>query len=140
MAKSPIFDTSSIIEHSERVESLYHSALFPSIVFFELIATSTDESTYKKYSRWHKALKRADRMLTPTENDWWETARMIRRMYLGKIAQETKLKTLRMDALIARLAVKNDGFVITVEVDDFELIKKAMPDLQIISASKFFGE
>jgi predicted nucleic acid-binding protein len=69
-----------------------------------------------------------------------ETAKMIRRMYLTKISQETKLKTLRMDALIARLAVKNDGFVVTVDVDDFELIKKVLPDLQIISASKFFGE
>lgn len=140
MAKSPIFDTSSVIQYSENVELLYHSALFPSIVFFELIATSTDESTFKKYSRWHNALKKANRMLTPTENDWWETAKMIRRMYRNKIAQETKLKSLRMDALIARLAVKNDGFIVTVDVDDFELIKKAMPDLQIISASKFFGE
>ena len=140
MAKSPIFDTSTIIQFSENVESLYHSARFPSIVFFELIATSTDESTYQKYSRWHNALKKADRMLTPTENDWWETAKMICRMYLTKISQETKFKTLRMDALIARLAVKNDGFVVTVDVDDFESIKKAMPNLQIISADDFFGE
>jgi predicted nucleic acid-binding protein len=65
---------------------------------------------------------------------------MIRRMYLTKISQETKLKTLRMDALIARLAVKNDRFVVTVDFDDFELIKKVVPDLQIISARKFFGE
>jgi predicted nucleic acid-binding protein len=139
MAKSPIFDTSTIIEYSENVESLYHSALFPSIVFFELIATSIDESSFKKYSRWHSALKKADRMLTPTENDWWETSKTIRRMYLSKIAQESKLKTLRMDALIARLAVKNDGFIVTVDFDDFALIKKAVPPLQIISAAEFFG-
>jgi predicted nucleic acid-binding protein len=140
MAKSPIFDTSTIIEYSENVESLYHSALFPSIVFFELIATSIDESSFKKYSRWHNALKKADRMLTQTENDWWETSKTIRRMYLSKIAQEGKLKALRMDALIARLAVKNDGFVVTVDFDDFALIKKAVPPLQIISAAEFFGE
>ena len=59
---------------------------------------------------------------------------------MNKIAQESKLKTLRMDALIARLAIKNDGFIVTVDFDDFELIKKAIPNLQITSAKDFFGE
>ncbi len=140
MAKSPIFDTSTVIQYSFDVESLYYSALFPSIVFFELIATSIDESAYKKYFRWRNALKKAERILSPTETDWWETSKLIRRMYLNKTAQESKLKTLRMDSLIARLTVKHHGFVVTVDLDDFDLIKKVMPDLQVISAEDFFGK
>ena len=139
MVKSPIFDTSTIIEYSAEVENLYHSAFFASIVFFELIATSTDHSTLKKYSRWRDALKKADRILSPTENDFWETAKTINRMYLNQIAQESKLKTLRMDALIARLAVKSKNLIVTVDVDDFEIIKKDMKQLVIISATEFFG-
>ncbi len=140
MVKSPIFDTSTVIEYSEEVENLYYSAFFASIVFFELIATSTDHSTLKKYSRWRDALKKADRILSPTENDFWETGKTINRMYLNKIAQESKLKTLRMDALIARLAVKSKNFIVTVDVDDFEIIKKDMKQLVIVSADEFFGQ
>jgi len=140
MVKSPIFDTSTVIEYSEEVENLYYSAFFASIVFFELIATSTDHSILKKYSRWRDALKTADRILSPTENDFWETGKTINRMYLNKIAQESKLKTLRMDALIARLAVKGKNFIVTVDVDDFEIEKKDMKQLVIVSADEFFGQ
>ena len=140
MVRSPIFDTSSVIEYSEEVENLYHSAFFASIVFFELIATSTDHSNLKKYSRWRNALKKADRILSPTENDFWETGKSINRLYLKKAAQASKLLILRTDALIARLAVKSKNFVVTSDVDDFEIIKKDMKQLVIVSAAEFFGQ
>ena len=52
--------------------------------------------------------------------------------------QHSKLKTLRNDALIARLAVTHNGFVVTHDVDDFELIRKVMPDLHVVPANEFF--
>ena len=140
MASRPIFDTSAVIGYSEAVENLYYSAVFASIVFFELIATSTDNTTLKKYSRWRDALKKADRILSPSENDIWEAGKAINRMYLNKIAPQSKLKTLRMDALIARLAVKTKNFIVTVDTDDFEIIKKDMKQLVVVSASDFFGQ
>ena len=140
MAGRPIFDTSTVIEYSEEVESLYYSAFFASIVFFELIATSTDPSTLKKYSRWRDALKKAERIVSPTENDFWETGKAINRLYLNKVAQPSKLRKLRMDALIARLAVKSKNFIVTVDIDDFEIIKKDMKQLLIVSAKEFFGQ
>lgn len=139
MASRPIFDTSTVIEYSVEVENLYHSAFFASIVFFELIATSTDNSTLKKYSRWREAFKKAERIVSPSENDFWETGKTINRMYLNKIAQQSKLKKLRMDALLARLVVKSKNFIVTVDTDDFEIIKKDMKQLVIVSAKEFFG-
>jgi predicted nucleic acid-binding protein len=139
MAGSPIFDTSAIIEYSFEVERFYHSAFFASIVFFELIATSADQSTMKKYSRWRDGLKKANRILSPTEADFWETGKTINRMYLNKIAQESKLKKLRMDALIARLAVKSRNFIVTADVDDFQIIKKEMKSLIVVPADAFFS-
>lgn len=139
MVNRPIFDTSAIIEHRSQIESVFHSAFFPSIVFFELLATSISQSELKLYSRWRDVLKKADRILSSTENDFWETGKTINRMYLNKIAQESKLKTLRMDALIARLAVKSKNFIVTVDIDDFEIIKKDMKQLVIVSANEFFG-
>jgi hypothetical protein len=84
-------------------------------------------------------LNKLDQVLSPTENDFWETGKTINRLYLNKAAQESKLKSLRMDALIARLAVKSKNFVVTVDIDDFEIIKKEMKELQIMSAAEFFG-
>lgn len=139
MVSRPILDTSTIIGYRSQIETVLLSAFIPSIVFFELLATSIDQSELKKYSRWRDALKKADHILSPTENDFWETGKTINRMYLNKIAQESKLKTLRMDALIARLAVKSKNFIVTVDVDDFEIIKKDMKQLVIVSAQEFFG-
>jgi predicted nucleic acid-binding protein len=139
MARSPIFDTNTIISYSNEVEGFYHSAFFASIVFFELISTSIDLSTLQKYSKLRELLKKSDRVLSPSENDFWETGKSIHRMYIGKIAQESKLKKLRMDALIARLAVKSKNFIVTVDVDDFEIIRKEMKQLIIVPAGDFFS-
>ena len=46
---------------------------------------------------------------------------------------------LTADALIARLAVKSKNFIVTVDTDDFEIIKKDMKQLVIVSAKEFFG-
>ena len=54
--------------------------------------------------------------------------------------QPTKLKTLRNDVLIARLAVIHDGFAVTHDMDDFQIIQKVMPNLKIMSADEFFNE
>jgi predicted nucleic acid-binding protein len=139
MAKSPIFDTSVFSPFKKQIEKDIAFSLLPSIVLYELTATSIDESTLKKYERWRKLLTKNERLLTPTANDWWETARSIRRLYNKKHAPVTKLKTLQNDALIARLSVKNDGFVVTMDVDDFEIIKREMPKLEVVSGDYFFS-
>ncbi len=139
MAKSPIFDTSIFSPYKKQIEKDIVFSLMPSIVLYELTATSIDESTLKKYEQWRKLLTKNERLLTPTNNDWWETAKSIRRLYINKIAPVTKLKTLQNDALIARLAVKNSGFVVTMDVDDFEIIKREMPKLEVISGDYFFS-
>jgi len=53
--------------------------------------------------------------------------------------QPSKIKTLRNDALIARLAVMHDGFVVTHDIDDFQIIQKVMPNLKIMAATEFFN-
>ena len=111
----------------------------PSIVLFELSATSIDLSTLQKYDRWRGLLSKNHRLLTPSAADWWETANAIRRLYLKNTAAVSKLKTLQNDALIARLAVKNKGFVVTMDVDDYEIIRREMPKLEVVSGDYFFS-
>ena len=52
--------------------------------------------------------------------------------------QPSKIKTLRSDALIVRLAVIHDRFVVTHDTDDFQIIQKVMPNLKILAAKEFF--
>lgn len=140
MAIHPIFDTNAVIKYRREIEGYFHSLYFPSIVFFELISTSIDKGTFDLYSEWHRDLKKEDRILTSTENDWWETAKAIRRLYINKAAPQTKLVTLRTDALIARIVVKQkDTFLVTDDIDDFQVIKREMTDLRVISANDFFA-
>lgn len=139
MAKSPVFDTSVFSPYKYKIETQIGFSLLPAIVLYELSATSIDQSALQKYDLWRKLLAKNHRLLTPTANDWWETAKSIRRLYLKKTAPVTKLRTLQNDALIARLAVKNGGFVVTMDVDDFEIIKREMPELEVVSADYFFS-
>jgi len=139
MAKSPVFDTSVFSPFKKLIEPQISSALFPAIVFYELTASSIDEGTLKQSDDWRKTLTKIDRVLTPSLNDWWETAKTIRRLYVKKTAPVSKLRSIQNDALIARLAVKNSGFVVTMDVDDFETIKREMPKLEIVSADYFFS-
>lgn len=140
MVTRPILDTSTIISYRSQIENVLLSAYIPSIVFYELLATSVGYAELKTLTRWRNALKKIDQVLSPTENDFWETGKSINRLYLKKAAQESKLLTLRTDALIARLAVKSKNFIVTVDVDDFEIIKKDMKQLVIVSAQEFFGQ
>ena len=140
MAIHPIFDTSSVIKHRNEIENYFKINYFVSFVFFELIATSISQDELQLYSAWRNKLKKDNRILSPTENDIWETAKAIRRMYINKIAPQTKLVTLRTDALIARLSIKQkDSFIVTDDVDDFQIIKREMTELKIISAEEFFA-
>ena len=92
----------------------------------------------QKYERWRNLQNKNNSLINPTKADWWETGKAIRRLYLLKIAPQSKLKTLRNDALISRLAVKNSGFIVTHDIDDFQIIQKVMIDLRVISAKEFF--
>jgi len=139
MAKSPVFDTSVFSPYFSKIEKEISFSLLPTVVLYELVATSIDESTLKIYERWKAVLNKNGRLLTPTATDWWETAKSVRRLYLKKIAPVSKLRTLQNDALIARLAVKNDGFIVTSDVDDYELISREMTSLIVVSAGYFFS-
>lgn len=139
MAKSPVFDTSVFSPFKKQIEKQIGFSLLPTVVLYELAATNIDQSTLQKYDRWKTLLAKNHRLLTPSPTDWWETAKCIRRLYLKKSFTVSKLRTLQNDALIARLAVKNRGFVVTMDVDDFEMIGREMPTLESVSANYYFS-
>jgi predicted nucleic acid-binding protein len=124
--------------YADRVDEFILSILFPTVVLYELVASSIDEAALQKYERWRILLSRNSRLLNPTPRDWWETSKAIRRLYMMKGSQPTKLRKLRNDALIARLSCVHDGYVVTHDVDDFQMIQRVMSDLRVIAAKDFF--
>ena len=135
----PIFDTSVFPDYGLQIEELLESSFFTSVVFFELVATSIDNAALQKYESWRSLASRNKQLLNPTASDWWETSKAVRRLYLMKEIQPTKLRTLRNDALIARLSVIHGGLVVTYDVDDFQIIQKVMPELKVMPAAEFFN-
>ncbi len=90
MVIHPIFDTSSVIKYRTEIKKYFETLYFPSMVFFELVATSINRDELKLYSDWRRDLNAEKRILSPTENDIWETAKAIRRLYVNKsTANET---------------------------------------------------
>lgn len=65
----------------------------------------------------------------------WRFAEIVRRLYITKAAPHSQILKLRIDALIARLVAKQkDAFLVTDDIDDFQIIKREMSDLKVTSA------
>ena len=100
MAKKPIpiFDTSIFSDYADQIDKNILSMLFPTVVLYELVATSINETSLQKYERWRNFLSKNNRLLNPTATDWWETSKAIRRLYMMKArrqANSNQLETMR---------------------------------------------
>ena len=85
------------------------------------------------------------RVLTPTAQDWWECAKVIRRLRFrqkvaahGKTPRLQHAQQLQNDALIARTAVLNQCVVVTVDIDDYLELSRFMK-VNAIRATEYFG-
>ncbi len=116
------------------------------VVYYELTATTVEQPNLKLYEKWHRGFFKDGLLLTPAMTDWYETAKLVRRLRFGeksashgrtpKIPNAQKLQN---DALIARTAWTNDCFIVTDNVGDFLLFLPFMKNLEIISAEEFFS-
>jgi hypothetical protein len=111
-----------------------------------LTATTIDNSFLQLYEKWYKSFQNDGFLLTPSTTDWYETAKVIRRLRFGeksashgKTPKISNAQKLQNDALIARTAWTNDCFVITTDIDDFSLFLPFTKNLEIISAEDFFN-
>lgn len=146
--KYPLFDTNCIIQYRQTIENeknLLGKMRLSMVVYYELTATTIDNSTLKFYDKWLKLFDKDNLLLTPSMLDWYETSKLIRRLRFGeksashgKTPKLSNAQKLQNDALIARTAWTNDCFVVTTDVDDFEYFLPFIKNLIIISAEDFF--
>lgn len=122
-------DTNVIIERRIS-DSLLPKIVLSSVVLYELIATTIDDSTLKTYISWKNALSSVNQLLTPTASDWFECSKLIRNMLRGQKSQTkgqvpkvTSAQQQQNDALIARTAWMHNCFVVTNNERDFNKFK-----------------
>ena len=125
MSNLAIFDTSIFIDHlrtgchQQRIESLTGLIRTSSVVLAELWRGAT-EPAEREFLR---ALEKNHRILTPTENNWLESGRLLGQMYADKGFTPDKLRDLHFDVLIALTARTYGACLITSNRADFELIR-----------------
>jgi len=119
-----IFDTSIFIDHlrtgchQQRIDRLSCLIRLSSVVLAELWRGATEPAD-RDFLR---ALEKNHRILTPTENNWLESGRLLGDISRGQGFTPHKLQDLHFDVLIALTARSHGARLITSNRTDFELI------------------
>jgi predicted nucleic acid-binding protein len=119
-----IFDTSIFIDHlrtgchQQRIDSLTCLVRLSSVVLAELWRGAT-EPAEREFLR---VLEKNHPILTPTENNWLESGRLLGRIYADQGFTPQNLRDLHFDVLIALTARSHGARLITSNRADFEMI------------------
>ena len=129
-----------------RGNSLAIKMRFSSVVLYEMTATTISAEELDVFERWRKFHDKENTLLTPNKTDWWEAAKMIRRLRFGDKSASHGLTPklqhaaqLQNDALIARTATLAKCYVVTKDVDDFQQFTPFLSNLEVVSDTEFFG-
>jgi predicted nucleic acid-binding protein len=119
-----ILDTSIFIDHlrtgchQQRIQSLSGLIRMSSVVLAELWGGAT-EPAEREFLR---ALEKNHPILTPTENNWLESGRLLGQIYADKGFTPDKLRDLHFDVLIALTARSHGARLISSDRADLEMI------------------
>jgi predicted nucleic acid-binding protein len=117
------------------------------VVLQELVAGADDASRIKDFERSRHEFRKSNRLLEPTEEDWWQAGLALNALQRGRRSKKTGMipkisvaERYRIinDVLIARTAKRAGVMVVTDNVNDFVKIRNFC-DVKIISGSKYFS-
>lgn len=145
--KKPLLDSAVFIQYEKQIiPALIEKMKLSMVVLYELTATTVNKEYLQKANNFRQTFTKRNDLITPTMTDWWETAKLIRRLRFGekaasggKTPKMPDAHRLQNDALIARTAWTHDCFVVTTNANDFGLFSPFMEKLEIISAEEFFA-
>ena len=138
------YDTNIFIRYKQsHPRDIYMSA----VVLQELVAGADDASRIKDFERSRHEYRKLNRLLVPTEEDWWQAGLALNALQRGRRSKKTgKIPKISVaeryriinDVLIARTAKRAGVTVVTDNVNDFLKIRNFC-DVKIISGSKYFS-
>ena len=141
-----IYDTSVYIKvlrskpFAETFRSRYEIDLpftfFNSVVVEELLAGATDSLRRATVEGLYRPYERSRRVVTPAYGVWKETGRLLGMMRSQRVDQKDRLTGNFVNDLLIAISAKSIGAkVVTLNADDFTLIRKYVPFvLEIIKA------
>ena len=141
-----IFDTNIFTAYKDRlVKRDFGEMALSIVVWYELTATTIDQTAWQLYESWRVAAHQEDRLLTPTMNDWRESAKLVARVRFddkrkahGLTPKDAHATQLQNDALIARAAYLKGFSVVTENVDDFQKLQRFLK-FDLVPAKDYFG-
>lgn len=125
MSDFVVLDSSILVDdfrtgiHSDRIAAIDGVLRNSSVVFAELWRGANTRRDREILS----ALERNHPILTPTENNWLESGRLLSKIHVDKGFQPHKLRDLHFDVLIALTVRAHGARLITSNRIDFELIR-----------------
>ena len=138
------YDANIFIRYKE--QSFPRDFYMSAVVLQELVAGANDASTIKDFERSRHKYRKSDRLLVPTEEDWWYAGLALNSLQRGRRSKKTgripKISVAERyriinDVLIARTAKRAGVTVVTDNVNDFHKIRNFC-DVKVISGSKYF--
>jgi predicted nucleic acid-binding protein len=120
-----IFDSSILVDdlrtgcHSQRIAALDELVRTSAVVLAELWRGATKPREQALL----RTLERNYPILTPTENNWLESGRILAEIHADQGFEPHKLRDLHFDVLIALTARTYGACLITSNRADFELIR-----------------
>ena len=104
--RKPLLDSSVMIERKADInQTLIEKMKLSIVVLYELTATTIRKSDFQELDNVRQTFHKRGDLPVPTMTDWWETAKMIRRLRLGektaaqgktpKMPELTAYKTMR---------------------------------------------
>lgn len=139
------YDANICIRYKE--QSLPRNFYMSAVVLQELVAGANDASAIKILERSRHEYRRLNRLLVPTEEDWWHAGLVLNALQRGRRSKKTgKIPRISVaekyriinDVLIARTAKRAGVMVVTDNVNDFKKIRNFC-DVKIVSGSKYFS-
>jgi predicted nucleic acid-binding protein len=124
MSNFVVFDTSIFIDHlrtgrhQQRIAATTGLVRNSAVVLEELSRAATKPREQESVER----LARNHPVLTPTENNWLESGRLLSTIHAAKGFGPEKLRDLHFDVLIALTARSVGARLVTSNRADFELI------------------
>jgi predicted nucleic acid-binding protein len=126
MSNLVVFDTSIFIDHlrtgrhQQRIADTLGLVRNSAVVLAELSRGATKPSEQEFVER----LARNHPILTPTENNWLESGRLLSKIRVDEGFHHEKLRDLHFDLLIALTARSAGARLVTSDRADFELIAR----------------
>ena len=117
------------------------------VVLQELVAGADDASAIKDFERSRHEYRKSNRLLVPTEEDWWQAGLVLNSLQRGRRSKKTgripKISAAERcriinDVLIARTAKRAGVTLVTDNASDFEKIRNFC-DVKVISGSEYFS-